>query len=455
MLRNELITLDTNDKRLDKRSIKILETLGGKPQLSIPAACNGWGETKAAYRLFDNDKITGEGILEPHRACTIERMKSYPIVLCIEDTSEIDYTGKNNIEGLGPLNFEARQGLYLHPMLAITPDRLCLGVLDGFNWSRKKGSLGKKKDTNRPIGEKESARWLRGYLATCDDQEDFPETKLVYITDREGDIYEIYEAVEKRKTAELATASWLIRGQHNRLLEDDSYLLEAVKNTKSLGEIEFDLPHGRGRKSRRVVQKLYQKRVTLKGVRRTGGKLQDIEVTVILAREENPPSGEKAVEWFLLTNDKVETFKKVAERISWYLCRWQIEIFFKVLKSGCKIEKLQLETKERLEVALAFYMIIAWQILYLTTLGRTCPDLPCDVVFETKEWQAAYIVANRQPPPEAPPNINEMIRMIATFGGFLNRKGDGEPGVKTLWIGLQRTRDFALAIQMNEALNLR
>lgn len=340
-------------------------------------------------------------------------------------------------------------------MLAITPERLCLGVLDGFSWSRKKGSLRKNKEARRPIGEKESSRWLRGYLATCDDQEDFPGTKLVYITDREGDIYEIYQSIEKRKAAELSTASWLIRGQHNRLLDDESHLLEAVENTKSLGEIEFTLPKGRGRESRPVVQKLYQKRVTLKGVCRAGGKLQDIEVTVILAREENPPSGKKAVEWFLLTNDKIETFEEVAERISWYLCRWQIEIFFKVLKSGCHIEKLQLEKKERLEPALAFYMIIAWRILYLTSLGRTCPDLPCDVVFETEEWQAAYVVANRQPPPETPPDLNSMIRLIATFGGFLNRKGDGEPGVKTLWIGLQRTRDFAVAIQIQDALNFR
>ena len=408
MLKDELIELDTGDKRLDKRSIKILETLGGKPQLSIPAACNGWDETKATYRFFDNDKTTGEGILEPHRACTIERMQSYPVVLCVEDTSEIDYTGKNDIEGLEPLNYEARQGLYLHPMLAITPERLCLGVLDGFNWTRKKGSLGEKKDPNRLIGEKESSRWLRGYLATCDDQEDLPDTKLVYMTDREGDIYEIYQSIEKRKELNLATASWLIRGQHDRLLTNGSHLLEAVENTESLGEIEFDLPRGRGRKSRHVVQKVYQKHVELKGVYRKGGKLQDIEVTVILAREENPPNGEKAIEWFLLTNDKIETFEEVAERISWYLCRWQIEIFFKILKSGCKIEKLQLEKKERLEVALAFYMIIAWQILYLTTLGRTCPDLPCDVVFETEEWQAVYIVAKKQPPPEIPPNINEL-----------------------------------------------
>lgn len=442
MLNDELVNLNIGDKRLKKRSIKLLETLGGKPQQSIPCACNGWGETKAAYRLFDNDKVTGESILEPHRKKTLERMKTYPTVLCVEDTSEIDYTGKNDIEGLGVLNYEARQGFYLHPMLAITPDRLCLGVLDGFNFSRKKGSLGKNKDKSRPIGEKESARWLRGYLATCDDQADCPDTQLVYIADREGDLYELYFTAKKRAELGLSTASWLIRGQHNRLLENKTHLLSEVENTKAWGDIEFDLPKGRGRKSRHVVQSLYSKRV----------RLNETEVTVILSREENPPAGEKAIEWFFITNDDIESFEAAAERIRWYLCRWQIEIFFKILKSGCKIEELQLESKKRLEVALSFYMIIAWRILYLTTLGRSCPELPCDVVFETEEWQAAYLLSHRQPPPDTPPTINEMIRTISTFGGFLNRKGDGEPGVQTLWIGLQRVKDFALAIQIHDGL---
>jgi len=239
-------------------------------------------------------------------------------------------------------------------------------------------------------------------------------------------------------------------GQYDRVLEDNDRLLESVEKTKTLGEIEFDLPPGRGRKSRHAVQSLRSCRVTLKGVYRKGGRLQDVDVTVILAREENPPEGEKAIEWFLLTNMEVGTFEEVAARIGWYLCRWQIEVFFKVLKSGCKVEKLQLEKLERLEPALAFYMIIAWRVLYLTVLGKTCPDMPCDVVFDTEEWQAVYIVAHKKMPPEQPPSLNEMVRTVATFGGFLNRKGDGEPGAQTVWTGLQRTRDFVMAI---EALN--
>ena len=97
------------------------------------------------------------------------------------------------------------------------------------------------------------------------------------------------------------------------------------------------------------------------------------------------------------------------------------------------------------------YMIVAWRVLLLTTLGRACPDLPCDVVFETEEWQAAYTVAKKAPPPKKPPSLGEMVRIVAGFGGYLNRKHDGFPGSQTLWIGLQRVQDFAIALAAQHA----
>ena len=152
----------------------------------------------------------------------------------------------------------------------------------------------------------------------------------------------------------------------------------------------------------------------------------------------------------LLTNLPVTTPEQVIEKINWYLCRWQIEIYFRILKSGCNIEKLQLEHVERLRPALALYMIVAWRVLYLTVMGRECPELPCDVVFETSEWQAVYLVATKTRPPAHPPTLNTMVRMVAGFGGFLGRKHDGEPGPQSMWIGLQRTRDFVLTLEANE-----
>ena len=154
----EIDGIDLGAVRLNRRARRVLQRLGDKPMLSIPAACGGWNETRAAYRLFDHPQVTAQAVLEPHIACTIERMGTHQRVLCSQDTSEIDSTGKPSMQGLGPLNLEVRQGLYVHPTLAITPDRLCLGLLDGFLWTREPGSLGQDKDPNRPLEEQESVR---------------------------------------------------------------------------------------------------------------------------------------------------------------------------------------------------------------------------------------------------------------------------------------------------------
>lgn len=448
-IEEELKTIDLGDQRLNRRARQVLEQLGSNPSGSIPSACGGWSETKAAYRLFDHKEVTAQQILEPHYQASEQRMKQHPLVLCIQDTSELDYTGQE-IEGLGPLNYESRRGLYLHPTLAVTPERLCLGVIDAWCWAREPGSLGNRSAAHRPIEEKESVRWLEGYQRVNELAAQLPDTRLVYVADREADIYEIFEQGE-RASEQDHRADWLIRGEYDRCLAPSGKLKEAVEKAPEVARIEFDLPNRKKGKARRVEQVLRQARVTLKPPYRAGRKLAPVSITVLLAEEISPPPGEEAVKWLLLSNREVSTPEQAVELLQWYLCRWQIELFFKILKSGCRIEKLQLETLQRLEPALAFYLIIAWRVLYLTVLGRVCPDLPCEVVFATEEWQAVYVVSRRQPPPSQPPPLNEMIRMVAVLGGFLDRKGDGFPGSQTLWIGLQRSRDFVIAMEAQRA----
>nr|VFJ69252.1 MAG: Transposase DDE domain-containing protein [Candidatus Kentron sp. DK] len=177
-----------------------------------------------------------------------------------------------------------------------------------------------------------------------------------------------------------------------------------------------------------------------------------VTVTAIFANEEHPPKGKEPVSWLLLTNLEVKTLAQAKEKLEWYLARWQIEIFFKILKSGCRVEELQLEHIDRLEVALALYQIISWRVLYLTMLGRECSELSCDLVFSDDEWKSAYIVSTREQPPETPPTIGTMIRIVASFGGFLNRRHDRFPGPQTIWIGLQRCQDFALMFEAQRTL---
>lgn len=443
----EMARVNLGDQRLNRRAARLLETLGAKPTVSIPAACKGWAETQAAYRFFAQERVTVQEILAPHGECTLQRARAYRVVLAIQDTSELDYTGKADIIGLGPLSYASQHGLHIHPTLMVTPERVPLGVFDAWNWARDPEEFGTDRG-QRSIEEKESIRWLEGYQRVCEAQAELPETRLVYVADRESDIYELFAEAEKgaKPRAEL-----LLRAHQNRCLAEGQKLWEAAASAPVLGKITFTLPTTQTRAAREVTPTLRAAPVRLKAPQGKRKGTPVVHLTAVLAREEAPPQGVEAIEWLLLTTCAVKTFDQACEIMSWYLARWSIELFFKILKSGCKVEELQLEHVERLEPALAMYMIIAWRVLLLTTLGRECPDLPCDVVFETEEWQAAYTVAKKAPPPAQPPALDEMVRIVASFGGFLNRKHDGFPGSKTLWIGLHRVQDFALALAAQHA----
>lgn len=450
-LEEELAGIDLGDARLNRRAREVLGQLGAKPSASIPTACGGWGETRAAYRLLDQERVTAARVLAPHVARTQERLRGHARVLCIEDTSEMDYTAKKGrVSDLGPLNYETRWGLYVHPTLVVTPERVPLGVLKMHCWAREPGRLGQDKAANRPLEEKESVRWVDGFAHVNALAEELSETRLTYIADREGDLYDLFVEAPCPEQG----ADWLVRGQyHERRLTDGRTLREALARAPVLTTITFTRPRGRGQPARPVEQQLKAVRVTLKAPHRPDRCLSDVTLTALLATEIDPPADDDPVEWLLLTNWPVDTPEQACEKIAWDLCRWTLEVFFKILKSGCKIEQLQLEKRERLEPAIAFYMIIAWRVLLLTHLGRACPEMPCDGVFDEAEWKAVYLVTQRQAPPEKPPSLDSMVRMVASLGGFLNRKSDGFPGPQSLWIGLQRAADFVLALKAQRAVS--
>ena len=350
----EMELADFGDKRLNQRAITLLDRFIAQPTASIPAACRGWKETLAAYRFFDNPKVSDANILAPHIAATRQRMQEHATVLCVQDTTQLDYTGQTQIEGLGPLTYENQSGFYLHPTLAITPDRLCLGVIGSKTWARDAEHHGKEIDRkNRTIEEKESYRWIEGYQEVCQLARTLPDTQCVYMADREGDIYELFAEA----TEQTFQADWLIRASHDRRVLDDSCLSEELARAPVLGEIEFKLPGHHQRSDKRVVQRLKAVRVELRPPQRKGCSLEPTYVTAVVTEEIKPPKGEEPITWVLLTNLPATTKKQALEKVQWYLCRWEIEVFFRVLKSGCKIEKLQLERKERIEPALALYMI--------------------------------------------------------------------------------------------------
>ena len=425
---DEFKTLELGDQRLNARAVLLAERLASKPAESIPNACLGWAETQAAYRFLSNPRTDWQAVLAPHWASSIERMRGHAVVLNIQDTTELDFNGRQTT-GLGPLSYEAQRGMYLHPTYVVSPAREPLGVLDAWMWAREP----KGDDGQRP-GIKESLRWIEGYERVAERAQALPEVRQVYVADREADILAL---LVKARDLEYA-ADYLIRCQHNRALPEGDKLWARLAQAPVLGSVRFELPAGRGRKARPVRQGIRAEQVELDDG--TGGRLS---VTCVLAEETNPPAGAKPVVWRLLSNRQVNTLEQAAELIDWYRARWEIELFFLILKEGCRIEALQLGCAERIETALALYLVVAWRVNRLMRLGRSLPELPADLLFETEEWQAAYIL-NKKAVPKKTPELNSVVRLIARLGGFLGRKGDGEPGAKTLWLGL---RDIAVFVQ--------
>ncbi len=407
-----------------------MERLAAKPTAGVPQACRSWGETIAAYRFFDNDEVEWEAILEPHWRQTERRMAAHPVVLCLQDTTELDFNARR-VTGLGPLSYEAQRGMYLHPTYAVTPGRVPLGVLDAWMWAREpKDAQGKRG------GMKESRRWIEGYERVAETASSLPHTRLVYVADREADMIALMVRAQELGTP----ADWLIRSTHDRALPEGAKLWATASEGEALGEIAFTMGSRHGVRARPVRQHVWLRRIEL-----PAGDGRSVAATCLVAREFDAPAGVKPIEWRLLTNREATTLAQAIELIDWYRARWEIEILFNVLKNGCRVEALQLGAIERLERALAMFLVVAWRIGYLMRKGRACPDLDAELFFDPDEIRGAYLLTGLKQP--ARPKLNEVLRLIARLGGFLARKGDGEPGAKAIWLGLKEVHVAAKTLR--------
>ncbi len=451
-INDEFATLDLNDTRLDQRARRILERFASKPSLSIPAACNGnEAEREAVYRFFANDKVDDFEILRAHRDATVQRMAAHPVVLIAQDTTEFDFTRPNEVvDGAGPLTYQTQIGFHTHALVAFTPERLCLGTVDADTWGRDPGEFGKRRDKRtKPIQQKESYRWVQGYQRACEVAEQSPNTTVVSIGDAESDIYECFRAALSAEPKR--QADWIIRAcQFDRILaanEEHHQLLHALQHRRALGTFAMEITAKKGRSARSATMEVRSASVTLKPPQRPAEqpRLPQVTVNVVWVREVNPPADQEPVEWMLLTSLPVTTFEQACLVADYYAVRWQIEIYFKVLKSGCQVEKLQLETADRIKPCLALYQIVAWRVLYATMLGRECPELSCEVLFSSAEWKAVWTVQKQEPLPQHAPTLGVFMKLVGELGGHTGQPWDGPLGPKRLWIGLQRTTDFGHA----------
>jgi hypothetical protein len=464
----EMRAAKLEDKRLNDRLTKLLSALGERPTVSIPAACGGYAETTAAYRFFDNERTTPGRILESHYECTQQRMAAHSTVLLVQDTSELDVTRpRQQIVGAGPVDGSARRGAFIHPLEAFTPDGTPLGAVWVKMWAREEpqetSETDKRPSDRTPIEEKESFRWVEGFRQAQVVAQALPQVTCVCVADSEGDIYELF-AEPRGETA----AHWLVRAcQTDRLVESqdaataadtrhlyDRAVAAPVLFTKEITVRGRDEPRlacdKRGRRQprqgRTAQVEVRAATVTLQPPWRFDRHLPPVTINVVLVREIDPPADDVPVEWLLLTTLPIDSAERVREIVQYYTVRFMIEVLFRVLKSGCRVEERRFEHLDRLLPCVAVYLIVAWRTLMLCRLGRSCPDLDCEAVFEPAEWKAVWMVIHREAPPAVPPRLAEMIKLIAQLGGYVNRPNRKDPpGPQTVWLGLQRMRDLAWA----------
>jgi len=441
--KEEMNGVNLGDSRLDERSLKLIEQLSAKPLGSIGEACGDWASTKAAYRFFSNEKFSMHDVLVPHIKRTAERCNNYDQILLIQDTTSFNFGAREYIEGLGlaASGSKTAYGYYMHTGLAVTCEGKPLGVMSQINWSRKRKD-GKKVKVH-PFETSEGERWCWSVAqakAQINEQ-----IKVITVGDREigkGEFFGKSEKddflynvrVTKNRTGEIAGE----RGKITELLIKSgvkaSYQLE-------LKQSRGNQSYARSERTKRTAEiELFFSKAAIHDYKEN----KMINCFAIYAKEKNLLVKEDSVDWLLLTNVDVMTVTDALERVNWYKVRWEIELFHKILKSGCQVEVLRLETMERLEKYIAMMSIVSWRILLISYVNKISPDEKCDQILAEHEWKSLYCkIKKTSTPPDELPTVRQAVRWIAQLGGFLGRKRDGEPGITTIWRGWTRLIDIS------------
>jgi len=405
---------ELGDLRLSARLVESARTLGAAPGRAFSGAAGGErAAVKGHYRLIDmpeNSAVTVQAMLEPHRQRTEQRMMAQGVVLCVQDGTELNYTGLAQCLGLGSLGTNqtgARSaGLHLHSTLAFTAEGLPLGVLDARCQALPARADDQRPSASIPIEDKKTFDWIHG-LRQCEQAASrMPQTRVVSVMDREADFFELFDEQRQRNKVDL-----LVRAKHDRLTNDpmtaeQSSLFDQARSAPVKSRLAIAVPRqsSRPKKSKQQARAGHPKRtaqvqlrfceVVLSAPKHHAGKTA-LRLWVVHVRETRPPAGAARLEWFLLSTREITSVEQACECLRWYCLRWRIEDWHRVLKSGCRIEALQHKTAVRLKRAVAFNLVIAWRIMLLTLLGRQCPELPADVLFSDLEIEVLQAYAKK------------------------------------------------------------
>ena len=452
----ELAAAQLPNQRLHRRALILLRDFFARPQSQIPQACGSRAKAKAAYRFFDHEQVSMANILCGHYESSMRRAEAESVVLAVQDTTELNYSAHPATEQLGPIGEKKTKqvGMLVHDTMLYNEEGTPLGLWDVQCWVRDEEQLelSPEERRQRPIEQKESYKWLQSFAAASRLQQRCPKTQVVSMGDRESDLYELFLRAQQDPHG----TKLLVRACQDRRLADgeQGLLWERVLAQPAVAGMELKVPPNRKKKqpARTAQVEVRYCAVELAAPLRKPhwGSVKFWAVSVL---ETEPPAGVEAVEWMLLTNVPVESPEAALQIIAWYRLRFQIEVYHRTLKSGCKIEDRQLGSAERLESCLGLDLIVAWRVAHLTKLGRETPEVPCTVYFEEAQWQAVMFFMTKKPPPAQPPSLRTIQLLVARLGGFLGRKSDGEPGTKSMWLGLQRLDDITEMWRAMKALD--
>lgn len=451
-LDRELAGCEFKDARLSKRFRRLIEQTEDAVGESIPLACQDWANTKAAYRFFSNERVSEDDILGGHFEATSERVAAGEgPVLVLHDTTEFsfhreqpDAIGFTRSMHRGRHKTDRRRhrkvcGILMHSALAVTREGLPLGLAAAKFWTRKKfkgDSARKRGDLKRiPTEKKESARWPENLRLAS---ERLGPERCVHVGDREGDIYEFFSE------AAAAGTHFLVRSKVDRWAGDgDHTIADEMAEVKLKGLHRIDVTNEHGETRRATLEIKYREIRVLPPI----GKqkhLPALTLTVLHAVERDPPKRGKGIDWKLITDLPVLSRQDAIEKLEWYALRWKIEVFHKILKSGCKIEESKLRTADRLVNLIAVCCILSWRIFWMTMVNRSNPTAPPASALTDLEIRLLdHVVADQTNTPP-PGSISRYLIKIARLGGYLARAGDPPPGNKLMWKGFTRLTDIVL-----------
>jgi hypothetical protein len=447
------------DARLGRRFSELLKQLGDGMGESIPFACQDWANTKAAYRFFANERVEEGDILSGHFAATRARYDASdgPILL-IQDTTEFSYQRANvgavgvtnsvnsGRDKRGRLRHHTVCGMLMHSSLAVTTQGLPLGLAAVKFWTRKKfrGTAALKRKINPtrvPIEKKESMRWLEN-LRQSVERLGQPE-RCIHVGDRESDIFELYCLTQD------IGAHFLVRACVDRLAGDGGHTIAtemAETSVKGLHRIEMRNDKGEITK---VTLEIKFRRIMVQPPIGKQKRYPSLQLAVIHASERGAPKGRKPIEWKLITDLPVRGRAEAIEKINWYAMRWKIEVFHKILKSGCRAEDSKLRTAERLANLMAFFCIMSWRVLWITMLKRIAPDAsPTMALTDSEIALLDQLVGDSGNRRCKPGTLSFYLTKLARLGGYLARTGDPPPGNVVIWRGLSRLTDIEIGAEL-------